>query len=140
MKSVLQAGWLLTVAVGNIIVLIVAGAGQFSEQVQMQTEITCTSVLSVDDPPCGGLVTKSCPTLVTPWTRQAPLSIGFSRQEYWSGLPFPVTYIHVVISTSGQITPSESARQSSSQTPSRPSMCSFCLFLLGVTRPEYNQM
>ena len=35
--------------------------------------------------PCGGdLVTKSCPTLVTPWTvaRQAPLSMGFSRQEY----------------------------------------------------------
>uniref|UniRef100_F7IDR3 Solute carrier family 15 member 1 n=1 Tax=Callithrix jacchus TaxID=9483 RepID=F7IDR3_CALJA len=32
MKSVLQAGWLLTVAVGNIIVLIVAGAGQFSKQ------------------------------------------------------------------------------------------------------------
>ena len=28
---------------------------------------------------------------VTPWTaaRQAPLSIGFSRQEYWSGLPCP---------------------------------------------------
>ena len=27
----------------------------------------------------------------TPWTAacQAPLSIGFSRQEYWSGLPFP---------------------------------------------------
>ena len=27
----------------------------------------------------------------TPWTiaRQAPLSIGFSRQEYWSGLPCP---------------------------------------------------
>ena len=29
--------------------------------------------------------------LVTPWTvaYQAPPSIGFSRQEYWSGLPFP---------------------------------------------------
>ena len=29
--------------------------------------------------------------LVTPWTaaHQAPLSIGFSRQENWSGLPFP---------------------------------------------------
>ena len=29
--------------------------------------------------------------LVTPWTvaHQAPLSIEFSRQEYWSGLPFP---------------------------------------------------
>uniref|UniRef100_A0A8C3IXH6 Solute carrier family 15 member 1 n=1 Tax=Chrysemys picta bellii TaxID=8478 RepID=A0A8C3IXH6_CHRPI len=33
MKSVLQAGWLLTVAVGNIIVLIVAGASKLSEQV-----------------------------------------------------------------------------------------------------------
>ncbi|KAM4046595.1 solute carrier family 15 member 1 [Anomaloglossus baeobatrachus] len=32
MKSVLQAGWLLTVAVGNIIVLIVAGASSLSEQ------------------------------------------------------------------------------------------------------------
>ena len=30
-------------------------------------------------------------SLVTPWTvaRQDPLSVGFSRQEYWSGLPFP---------------------------------------------------
>ena len=29
----------------------------------------------------------------TPWTGayQAPLSMGFSRQEYWSGLPFPST-------------------------------------------------
>ena len=37
------------------------------------------------------LVAKSCITLVTPWTVacQAPLSIRFSRQEYWSGLPFP---------------------------------------------------
>ena len=28
---------------------------------------------------------------VTPWTvaPQAPLSMGFSRQEFWSGLPFP---------------------------------------------------
>ena len=27
----------------------------------------------------------------TPWTEacQAPLSMGFSRQEYWNGLPFP---------------------------------------------------
>ncbi|NXA39725.1 S15A1 protein, partial [Eudromia elegans] len=32
MKSVLQAGWLLTVAIGNIIVLIVAGASKLSEQ------------------------------------------------------------------------------------------------------------
>ena len=39
----------------------------------------------------GGVVAKLCPTLATPWTvaHQAPLSMGFSRQEYWSGLPFP---------------------------------------------------
>ena len=31
-----------------------------------------------------------CPTLCDPWTiaQQAPLSIEFSRQKYWSGLPF----------------------------------------------------
>ena len=34
---------------------------------------------------CGQL----CPTFVTLWTVacQDPLSVGFSRQEYWSGLP-----------------------------------------------------
>ena len=39
----------------------------------------------------GGLGTRSCLTLVTPWTvaRQAPLSMGFSRKEYWSGLSCP---------------------------------------------------
>ena len=39
----------------------------------------------------GSLVAQSCPTLATPWTVacQAPLSVGFPRQEYWSGLPFP---------------------------------------------------
>ena len=37
------------------------------------------------------LVTKLCPTLVTQWTvaHQSSLSMGFSRQEYWSGLLFP---------------------------------------------------
>ena len=39
----------------------------------------------------GDFVAKQCPTLVTPWTVacQAALSMGFSRQGYWSGLPFP---------------------------------------------------
>ena len=34
---------------------------------------------------------RNAPLFVTPWTvaRQAPLSIGFSRQEHWSGLPCP---------------------------------------------------
>ena len=37
----------------------------------------------------GSLIAKSCPTLKTPWTIacQAPLSMGFARQEYWSGVP-----------------------------------------------------
>ena len=37
------------------------------------------------------LVAKLYPTsFVTPWTvaHQIPLSMEFSRQEYWSGLPF----------------------------------------------------
>ena len=31
---------------------------------------------------------------MTPWTAayQAPLSLGFSRQEYWSGVPLPELY------------------------------------------------
>ena len=38
-----------------------------------------------------GLVLKSCPTLETPWTVACKVSLpmGLSRQEYWSGLPFP---------------------------------------------------
>ena len=37
------------------------------------------------------LVPQSCQLFVTPWTaaHQAPLSMGFSKQEYWSGLPLP---------------------------------------------------
>ena len=36
-------------------------------------------------------VIQSCPTLSYPWTsaHQAPPSMGFSRQEYWSGVPLP---------------------------------------------------
>ena len=50
------------------------------------------------------LVTQSCLTLCDPTdgsppdsfvhgtvAHQAPLSMGFSRQEYWSGLPFPTS-------------------------------------------------
>ena len=36
-------------------------------------------------------VAQLCPTLSDPMdcSHQAPLSMGFSRQEYWSGMPFP---------------------------------------------------
>ena len=40
---------------------------------------------------CGCLVARSCPALCNSRDcgRQAPLSLGFPRQEYWSGVPFP---------------------------------------------------
>ena len=43
-------------------------------------------------PRCHCSFTKLCLTFATPWTvaHQAPLSMGFPRQEYWSGLPFPI--------------------------------------------------
>ena len=59
--------------------------------------------------------------LATPWTaaHQAPLSMGFSRQEHWRGLPFPPPmhesekskWSHSVVSNS--VTPWITARQAS---------------------------
>ena len=48
------------------------------------------SLLNIRDMTMDGTVTMSCLTVATPWTVvcQAPLSMGFSRQGYWSGLPF----------------------------------------------------
>ena len=45
----------------------------------------------------GGLVTKSCPTLASPWTVAClvPLTMEFSRQEYWSALPLPSPEVKV---------------------------------------------
>ena len=42
-------------------------------------------------------VAQSCPTLAIPWTAayQAPPSMGFSRQKYWSGVPLPSPHIWV---------------------------------------------
>jgi len=56
------------------------------EQVKMWTH-THTHTHTMDY--CCSVVTL-CPTLVTPWIKacQASLSMGFSRQENWSGLPF----------------------------------------------------
>ena len=40
----------------------------------------------------------------TLWTaaHQAPMSMGFSRQEYWRGLPFPSPHIHATYCKSGK--------------------------------------
>ena len=43
-------------------------------------------------------VTQSCPTLSDPWTAayQAPPSMGFSRQQYWSGVPLPSPKVSII--------------------------------------------
>ena len=47
-------------------------------------KITCSETLII-------IVTQLCPTLCHPmdYSPPGPLVMGFSRQEYWSGLPFP---------------------------------------------------
>ena len=44
-------------------------------------------------------VAQLCPTLVTPWTAayQAPPSMGFSRQKYWSRVPLPSPEKHLML-------------------------------------------
>ena len=50
--------------------------------IEAQKKDVCTHACSV---------LQSCLTLVAPGSvaHQVPLSMAFSRQEYWSGLPFP---------------------------------------------------
>ena len=59
------------------------GRGVSPRSSTMQPQLPC-------DGSNGSLVAKSCPALATPWNVacQSPLSIAFSGQEYWSGLPF----------------------------------------------------
>ena len=54
----------------------------------LDVEVADSAVYKVS---CCYLVAKSYLTLSTLWTtaHQAPLSVGFPRQEYCSGLPFP---------------------------------------------------
>ena len=53
------------------------------------TGVGCHFLLQCMKPKSESEVAQSCPTLATPWTAayQAPPSTGFSRQEYWSGVP-----------------------------------------------------
>ena len=62
------------------------GKGECSTQVPFLLNFMKVKKLKV-------LADQLCLTLATPWTvaHQAPLSMEFSRQEYWSGWPFPFT-------------------------------------------------
>ena len=53
-------------------------------------------------------VAQSCPTLATPWSAayQAPPSMGFSRQKYWSGVPLPSPNTFYTLPISSQHSPS----------------------------------
>ena len=42
------------------------------------------------------LVAQSCTTLYNSVACQAPLSVGFSRQECWTGMPFPSPGIFLI--------------------------------------------
>ena len=44
-------------------------------------------------------VSQSCRLLATPWTAayQPPPSMGFSRQEYWSGVPLGLHLVHLMV-------------------------------------------
>ena len=58
----------------------------------MKIKWGCLKILYKLDYHCYScLVAKSCPTLCDPvdYSLTAPLSVRFSRQQYWSGLPFP---------------------------------------------------
>ena len=56
------------------------------------TGVGCHCLLQCMKVKSEGEVSQSCSTLSAPWTAayQAPPSVGFSRQEYWSGLAPPI--------------------------------------------------
>ena len=63
------------------------------------TGVGCHFLLQCMEEKSESEVAQSCPTLATPWTAayQAPPSMGFSRQKYWSGVPLP-SLKHIYIS------------------------------------------
>ena len=69
---------------------------------------------------------------VTPWTvaHQAPLSMGLSRQEYWSELPFPspADLPNPVVETASPVNPALAGSFFTTEPPGKPP--SFCLPLL----------
>jgi len=81
--------------------LVKTGCGRKKEENQNHSHARMT----VSIPKAGGgLIAKSCLTLVTPWTVacQTRLSMGFSRQEYWSGLPFPSPKLHISLKATSE--------------------------------------
>ena len=60
------------------------------------TGVSCHFLLQCMKVKSDSEVSQSC---LTPWTAayQAPLAMGFSRQEYWSGVPLPSSFSHSIV-------------------------------------------
>ena len=75
-------------------------------------------------PNCAAQSLSHAQLFVTPWTaaRQAPLSMGLSRQEYWSGLlcPTPVDLPNPGIKPSSPASPALEAGFLSTEPPGKP--------------------
>ena len=76
-------------------------------------------------------VAQSCLTLfVISWTvvHQASLSMGFSRQEYWSGLPFPSPgdFPEPGIKPGSPVSPALQADSLPSESPGKPCSTETC--------------
>ena len=67
--------------------------------------------------------------LATPWTvaHKAPLSMEFSRQEYWSRLPFPspVDLPDPGIESASLVSPALAGRFFTTMPPGKPFPCNF---------------
>ena len=70
-------------------------------------------------------------SFATSWTvaRQAPLSIGFPRQEYWSGLPFPSPE-DLLNPGTGPTSPALTGRFFTPEPPGKPPHCKRQVYLL----------
>ena len=68
--------------------------------------------------------TQSCPTLCDSCTavHQAPLSMEFSRQEYWSGFPFatPGDLTNPGIQPTSPVSPALAGAFSTTEPPGKP--------------------
>ena len=74
----------------------------------------------------------SCVCFLTPWTvaHQAPLSTGFPRHKYWSGLPFPSSEFKCTLTYSLGLTSSRSGQSETTEVLTE----SLLSLTIGVTR------
>ena len=78
-------------------------------------------------------------SFVTPWTVavQAPLSMGFSRQEYWSGLSF-LSLGDLPDPAIKPQTPALQAESLPSESPGKPRNCiHICIYMYGTKYAKY---